>query len=331
MARAAAPCFPLLPSSTPAPLHCRRRLDLHPHPHSHPRLNPHTTAKSPPPQIGPRLELEVVKVEEGLCDGAVLYHAHERRSAAEAAAQRDKVAERERLRAERRRQQEVRARAGRAGSGGCGRGAMGARGCAGQQRARRCASAAAVRPRPSPDHPPPNQSSKPPKSIHPNRQANVARKASDRKRKEMLEAAAKARKEGRAPSGGKKAWWEEELEAAGGSGSGSGDDGGGGEGEGEKQRKRPRRGGAGSDDDDAEYFRQEVGMEPDTEDAMGFRRGGGGGGGRGGRGRGGRGRGRGGGGRGRGGGGRGGGGRGRGGGGRGRGGGGGGGGKPRRG
>ena len=37
--------------------------------------------------MGPRLELEVVKVEEGLCDGRVLFHKYQQRSAEEARAQ----------------------------------------------------------------------------------------------------------------------------------------------------------------------------------------------------------------------------------------------------
>lgn len=160
-------------------------------------------------EVGPRLELEVVKVEEGLCDGAVLYHAHEERTAQQTAEQQKRVSERELLRAERRREQE----------------------------------------------------------------ANVRRKAAEKKRKEMLEAAAKARKEGRLPDDGKKAWWEEELEAQGrGSGIEDADDG-----EEEGGRKRRRVGGDDDDeDDDEEYFRQEVGMEPEEEDKMGFRKRGGG-------------------------------------------------------
>ncbi len=51
------------------------------------------------------MELEVVKVEEGMCSGRVLYHSFIQRSAAEAAAQQKDIDERERLRAERRRQQ----------------------------------------------------------------------------------------------------------------------------------------------------------------------------------------------------------------------------------
>eukprot|EP00877_Chromochloris_zofingiensis_P011512 jgi/Chrzof1/6614/Cz19g02210.t1 len=57
-------------------------------------------------EIGPRLELEVVKVEEGLCDGAVLYHAHVHKSEQEASAQQRQVDEQAKLKAQRRRQQE---------------------------------------------------------------------------------------------------------------------------------------------------------------------------------------------------------------------------------
>ena len=38
-------------------------------------------------QVGPRLELEIVKVEEGLCDGRVLFHRYIQRSGEEVAAQ----------------------------------------------------------------------------------------------------------------------------------------------------------------------------------------------------------------------------------------------------
>ncbi len=56
-------------------------------------------------QIGPRLEMQIVKTEEGLCDGAVLYHAHVQKSAEEAGQQQQEVDEKEALRAQRRRQQ----------------------------------------------------------------------------------------------------------------------------------------------------------------------------------------------------------------------------------
>lgn len=56
-------------------------------------------------QIGPRMELEVVKVEEGLCDGRVLFHSLINRTAAATAAQQAEIDERQRLKAERRREQ----------------------------------------------------------------------------------------------------------------------------------------------------------------------------------------------------------------------------------
>ena len=59
-------------------------------------------------QIGPRLELEVVKVEEGLCEGKVLYHSFVQKSAGEAAQQKRHLTEKQmedQLRAKRRHQQ----------------------------------------------------------------------------------------------------------------------------------------------------------------------------------------------------------------------------------
>lgn len=59
-------------------------------------------------QIGPRLELEIVKVEEGLCDGKVLYHGFVHKTAGEAAQQKRHLTEKEaedQLRAKRRHQQ----------------------------------------------------------------------------------------------------------------------------------------------------------------------------------------------------------------------------------
>jgi hypothetical protein len=55
--------------------------------------------------VGPRLELEVVKVEEGLCDGRVLFHKYEQRSAEEAQAQQREWDSKEQLREQRRKQQ----------------------------------------------------------------------------------------------------------------------------------------------------------------------------------------------------------------------------------
>lgn len=56
-------------------------------------------------EVGPRLELEVIKVEEGLAEGKVLYHKYVSKSGAEAAKQQAEHDEREQLRAQRRRQQ----------------------------------------------------------------------------------------------------------------------------------------------------------------------------------------------------------------------------------
>lgn len=57
-------------------------------------------------EVGPRLELEIVKVEEGLCDGAVLYHAHINRTKAEVSAQQAAKNEAARVKTARRQQQE---------------------------------------------------------------------------------------------------------------------------------------------------------------------------------------------------------------------------------
>ncbi|KAF6255316.1 Brix domain-containing protein, partial [Scenedesmus sp. NREL 46B-D3] len=57
-------------------------------------------------EVGPRLEMEIVKVEEGLCGGAVLYHAHVSRTKKQASAQQAAKDEAAQLRAARRRQQE---------------------------------------------------------------------------------------------------------------------------------------------------------------------------------------------------------------------------------
>lgn len=59
-------------------------------------------------------------MEEGLCDGAVLFHAHEKRTPEQAREQQRRVDDREKLRNERRRQQEVRVLGGSVcGGGGC--------------------------------------------------------------------------------------------------------------------------------------------------------------------------------------------------------------------
>lgn len=56
-------------------------------------------------EVGPRLTLELVKIEDGLCAGDVLFHAHVDKDPAEAAALRDEHEERERLRRQRRAEQ----------------------------------------------------------------------------------------------------------------------------------------------------------------------------------------------------------------------------------
>ena len=56
-------------------------------------------------ELGPRLRLELVKVQEGLGDGAVLYHSHVTKTGDEAEATADAVARRAALKEERRPQQ----------------------------------------------------------------------------------------------------------------------------------------------------------------------------------------------------------------------------------
>jgi hypothetical protein len=56
-------------------------------------------------QIGPRMELEIVKAEEGMCTGEVLYHQHINKSKAEVAEKSKEIQDREELREKRRRQQ----------------------------------------------------------------------------------------------------------------------------------------------------------------------------------------------------------------------------------
>jgi hypothetical protein len=61
-------------------------------------------------QVGPRLDLELVKVQDGLASGSVLYHRYEQRSAGDVAAQEVARADAERLRAARRQEQEANVR-----------------------------------------------------------------------------------------------------------------------------------------------------------------------------------------------------------------------------
>ncbi|PRW21095.1 Peter Pan [Chlorella sorokiniana] len=58
-------------------------------------------------EVGPRLELEIVKVEEGLCDGRVLFHKYQQRSKEEADAQQADFDAKEALREKRRKEQEA--------------------------------------------------------------------------------------------------------------------------------------------------------------------------------------------------------------------------------
>lgn len=57
-------------------------------------------------EIGPRLELEVIKIEEGLCDGKVLYHRFESRSAEEIAAKDSEIDKKRKEKEKRKREQE---------------------------------------------------------------------------------------------------------------------------------------------------------------------------------------------------------------------------------
>lgn len=57
-------------------------------------------------EVGPRLKLSLLKVEDGLCQGKTLFHAHESRTAKEAAKLENKHRQRDALRDQRRKQQE---------------------------------------------------------------------------------------------------------------------------------------------------------------------------------------------------------------------------------
>ena len=57
-------------------------------------------------EIGPRFDLELVKIQEGLSEGAVLYHRHIHRSPDEVLAMEEAMRDREALRGKRRREQE---------------------------------------------------------------------------------------------------------------------------------------------------------------------------------------------------------------------------------
>ena len=58
-------------------------------------------------EIGPRMTLELVKIEDGLCDGEVLYHNHVEKSSDEIAELRQRTSEKKRLKEQRKREQEA--------------------------------------------------------------------------------------------------------------------------------------------------------------------------------------------------------------------------------
>lgn len=57
-------------------------------------------------EIGPRMTLELVKIEDGLCDGEVLYHTHVSKTPEEVAELRQRTMEKKRLKEQRKREQE---------------------------------------------------------------------------------------------------------------------------------------------------------------------------------------------------------------------------------
>lgn len=57
-------------------------------------------------EIGPRMTMELVKIEDGLCDGEVLYHTHVSKSSEEVAELRKRTIEKKRLKEQRKREQE---------------------------------------------------------------------------------------------------------------------------------------------------------------------------------------------------------------------------------
>lgn len=58
-------------------------------------------------EIGPRMTLELVKIEDGLCDGEVLYHTHVSKTPEEVAELRKRTTEKKRLKEQRKREQEA--------------------------------------------------------------------------------------------------------------------------------------------------------------------------------------------------------------------------------
>jgi ribosome biogenesis protein SSF1/2 len=57
-------------------------------------------------EIGPRMTLELVKIEDGLCDGEVLYHTYVSKTSEEIAELRQRTIEKKRLKEQRKREQE---------------------------------------------------------------------------------------------------------------------------------------------------------------------------------------------------------------------------------
>lgn len=59
-------------------------------------------------ELGPRIKMQLVKIEDGVCDGAVLHHAIVKKSAEEVEALKARKDEEKKLKEERRREQEAR-------------------------------------------------------------------------------------------------------------------------------------------------------------------------------------------------------------------------------
>lgn len=57
-------------------------------------------------EIGPRMTLELVKIEDGLCDGEVLYHTYVSKTPEEISELRQRNTEKKRLKEQRKREQE---------------------------------------------------------------------------------------------------------------------------------------------------------------------------------------------------------------------------------
>ena len=57
-------------------------------------------------EIGPRMTMELVKIEDGLCDGEVLFHTHVSKTSEEVAELRKRTIEKKRLKEQRKREQE---------------------------------------------------------------------------------------------------------------------------------------------------------------------------------------------------------------------------------